>query len=105
MAEDGGFTLRDQVASKRGCAVSINFLLHPALTARLVDGGVGVGKDGVDILAVGHQGGLAPFIAPAGGDDGGWYSAGFGQKQAVWRFGYRGRLGPGETALTRFTFV
>jgi hypothetical protein len=102
---DGGFWVRDQLDGGRARPVSINFLLHPALTARLEKGALRIQKDGVDMVEIGHQGRLAPFIGRAGSRDGGWYSPGFGEKQEAWRLGYRGQLRPGEASIARFDFI
>jgi uncharacterized heparinase superfamily protein len=105
VSPDGDFTIQDRLITKRTHHVSINFLLHPALTAHSQGGDVYIRKDGADILRVTHAGGLATSINPAEGPGCGWYSPSFGVKQHATRVGFAGMLAPSQVATTRFAII
>jgi hypothetical protein len=99
-----GFTIEDRLIAALAHSVTVNFLLHPALTAVLQDATISVSRDGVRLLQLRHTGPLAAAIGRPGTDRGGWYSPSFGVKLATTCIAFTGTLAPGQTSTVTFAF-
>ncbi len=97
--EGAQILISDRLESPRPLRVEVGFLLHPSLTAKLEDGGLGVYRDGVRLARFAAVGPLALSLSDAT-VPGGWHSPTFAIKHPATRLAYRGILAPGQTQCT-----